>query len=186
MLNHNNRNRHFSSQTLLNKDRQCCESWRNTELGVPAVCAVGVTGWYDWHKPLSQSAVLFSISTPWHCRELSDEWYAQHIQLKFWVLQMTPAVTDRSQPVLRCQQSVLSVSSTTQLSQHVCCSLAASYIFLLTFSVLYYVTDSFFPIVPLSISIDTVLSYNYRITPAIKVIFWFQYCLLTISRFPHR
>jgi len=34
---------HFSSQTLLNKDRQCCESWRDAELGVRAVCAVGDT-----------------------------------------------------------------------------------------------------------------------------------------------
>jgi len=64
--------------------------------------------------------------------------------------------------------------------------LAASYIFLVTFAVLYYVTDSFFPIVPLSISLDTVLSHNYRITPVIKVIFWFQSCLLIISRSPHR
>jgi len=50
---------------------------------------------------------------------------------------------------------------------------AASYVFLVTLLVLYYVSDSFFPVVPLSISIDTVLSHNYRITPVIKVIFWF-------------
>jgi len=31
------------SQTLLNKDRQCCESWRHAELRVRAVCAVGDT-----------------------------------------------------------------------------------------------------------------------------------------------
>jgi len=35
--------RHFSGQTLLSKDRQCCESWRDAELGVRAVCAVGDT-----------------------------------------------------------------------------------------------------------------------------------------------
>jgi len=65
--------------------------------------------------------------------------------------------------------------------------LAASYVFLVTFSVLYYVTDSFFPIAPLlSISTDIVSSHNYRITPVIKVIFWFQSCLLLISRFLHR
>jgi len=29
----------LSSQTLLNKNRQCCESWRDAELGVHAVCA---------------------------------------------------------------------------------------------------------------------------------------------------
>jgi len=33
-------NGHFSSQTLLNKDRQCCELWREVELGVHAVWAV--------------------------------------------------------------------------------------------------------------------------------------------------
>jgi len=31
-----------------------------------------------------------------------------------------------------------------------------------------------FPIVPFSISLDTVLSYNYRVAPVIKVVFWFQ------------
>jgi len=34
---------HFSSQTLLNKDRQCCEFWRNAKLGVRVVCVVGDT-----------------------------------------------------------------------------------------------------------------------------------------------
>jgi len=34
---------HFSSQTLLNKDRQCCELWREVELGVHAVWAVSDT-----------------------------------------------------------------------------------------------------------------------------------------------
>jgi len=33
----------LSSHTLLNKDRQCCESWRDAELGVRAVCALGHT-----------------------------------------------------------------------------------------------------------------------------------------------
>jgi len=31
----------LSSQTSLNKDRQCCESWKKAELRVRAVCAVG-------------------------------------------------------------------------------------------------------------------------------------------------
>jgi len=30
----------LSSQTLLSEDRQCCESWRDAELGARAVCAV--------------------------------------------------------------------------------------------------------------------------------------------------
>jgi len=32
---------HTFRQTLMAKDRQCCESWRNDKLGVHAVCAVG-------------------------------------------------------------------------------------------------------------------------------------------------
>jgi len=107
--------------------------------------------WYDWWRLLSWSAVL--SATLWHCQELSDERYAHHIQFEFWLLRrLTLAVTDRSPPVLRCQHSVPSVSSTMLLLQRVCCSvlaaslLAASYIFLLTFSVLYYATDSFFPL----------------------------------------
>jgi len=34
---------HFLSQTLSTKDRQCCEVWREVELGVHAVCAVSDT-----------------------------------------------------------------------------------------------------------------------------------------------
>jgi len=30
----------FSRQTLLSEHRQCCESWRDAEFGVRAVCAV--------------------------------------------------------------------------------------------------------------------------------------------------
>jgi len=109
--------RHFSSQTLLNKDRQCCESWARSSC---TVCC----GWYDWWRPLSRSAVLFA--TLWHCRELSDERYAHHIQFEFWVLQqLTPVVTDRPKTVLRRQQSVPLVS-TTQLPRRVCCSALAT------------------------------------------------------------
>jgi len=80
--------------------------------------------WYNWRRPLSRSAVLFT--TLWHCRKLSDERYAHHIQFEFWLLRrLTPAVTDRPPTVLQRQQSVPSVSSTTQLLQRVCCSLAA-------------------------------------------------------------
>jgi len=115
--------RHFLSQTLLNKDRQCCESWRDAELGVHAVCAVGDI--HDWWRPLSRSAVLFA--TLWHCRELSDEWFTHHIQFEFWLLRrLTPAITDRPPPILWCQQSVPSVSSTKQLLQCVCCSASAA------------------------------------------------------------
>jgi len=112
----------ISSQTLLNKDQQFCESWRDAELEVSAcVCC----GWYDWRRPLSRSAALFA--TLWHCRELSDEQYAHHIQFEYWLLRrLTPAVTDRPPPVLRRQQSVPLVSSITQLFQRVWCSALAA------------------------------------------------------------
>jgi len=81
-------------------------------------------GWYNWRRSLSQSTVLFAAL--WHCRELSDEWYYDHIPFKFWLLwQLMLAVPDRSPPILRCQQSVPSVSSTTELPQRVCCSALA-------------------------------------------------------------
>jgi len=170
--------RHFSTETLLNTDRQCCESWTDAELGVRSVCAD------DWRRPLSRSAGLFA--TLWHWRELSDEPYAHHNQVEFWLLRrLTPAVTDRSPPVLRRQQSVSSVSSTTQLLQCVCCSaLAASYIW--WHSRFHTMLQTFFPTVPFSIFLGTVLSHNYCSTHVIKVILWFQRCLLIILKFPHR
>jgi len=66
-------NSSLSRQTSLSEDRQCCESWRDAELGVCAVCAVRdrletrgerewVTEWYDWRSPgacpLSRSTVF--------------------------------------------------------------------------------------------------------------------------------
>jgi len=33
----------LSRQIMLNKDRQCCDSWRDAKLGVRAVCAVSDT-----------------------------------------------------------------------------------------------------------------------------------------------
>jgi len=70
--------------------------------------------------------------------------------------------------------------------QFVCRS---SYFSLVTFSVSYYVAFFIFPSVPLSISLDTVLSHNYRTKPVTNVIFWFQSCLLINSinsKFSHR
>jgi len=104
--------------------------WRSTVLWIlqrrraRSSCSV-CCGWCDWRRPLSRSAVLFA--TLWHCRELSYEWYAHHIQFEFWLLRrLTPAVTDHPPPDLRRQQSIPSVSSTTQLSQCVCCSALAA------------------------------------------------------------
>jgi len=85
-------------------------------------------------------------------------------------------------PVLRRQQSVQSVSSTTQCSNasaDQCLLLAASCIFWRP-SRLYIMLQTPFPLFYL-----LVFPYT-RITPVIKVIFWFQSCLLIISRFPHR
>jgi len=113
----------LSSQTLLKKkiDSVVILERRRARSSCSVCCR-----WYDWRRPLSRSAVQFA--TLWHCRELFDERYAHHIQFEFWLLQrLTPAVTDRPPTVLRCQQSVPSVSSITQLLQRVCCSaLAAS------------------------------------------------------------
>jgi len=73
-----------SSQTLLNKDWQCCESWRDAELGVRAVCAVGDTTdedrWVDLlccspHRDAAESCLTndtlttFSVSS-----DCYDDW----------------------------------------------------------------------------------------------------------------
>jgi len=69
-------------QTLLVKGRQCCELWREVELGVHAVWAVS----YTTDNDVSRSAVLFA--TQRHCRELS----VHRSQCNFGVLrQLTPA-----------------------------------------------------------------------------------------------
>jgi len=127
----------LSSQTLLNRDRQCYESWRDAELKVRAVCAVSDTTDEDrWVDLLCCSP---------HC-DTAESCLMNNMLTTF---RLSSGCYDRPPPVLRRHQSVPSVSSTTQLLQRICCSaLAASYIFLVTFSVLYYVTDSFFPVVP--------------------------------------
>jgi len=101
--------------------------------------------------------LLCIFATQWHCRELSDERYADHSQFKYWLQQrLTPGITDRSPLVLRRQQSVLSLSSTCHdASAALRLLLVASYVFLVTFSVLYYVIDSF-PCLSVSILSDTV------------------------------
>jgi len=107
--------------------------------------------WYDWRRPLSRSAVLFT--TLWHYRELSDERYAYHIQFEFWLLRrLTPTVTHRTPPVLRRRQSfrrcrLLRSCSNASAAQRLL--LAASYIFLVTFSVFYTMLQT-----PLSESAD--------------------------------
>jgi len=155
---------------------------REAELGVHTVSAVGDTTdedrWVDLLCCLSccdtaesclMNNTLTTFSSSSYCY---DDWR----QLSSIV--RCPAY-DTSSPFHRCRllRSCHNASAAQRLL------LAASYIFLVTFSVLYYATDSFFPTVPLSISLDTALSHNYWITPVIKVTFWF---LLIISRFPHR
>jgi len=169
----------LSSQTLLNKDRQCCESWRDAELGVRAVCAVGATTdedrWVDLlccspHSDTAENDTLTTFSSSSKCY---DNWRRPSPTVR------RPSY-NASSPFRRCR--LLRSCHNTSAAQRLL--LAASYIFLVTFSVLYYGTLFFF-VVPLSISQDTVLSHNYCITPAVIVIFWFQSCLVTISRFPH-
>jgi len=92
---------HFPSQTLLNKDQQCCESWREVELRVQAVCAVSDTTDEDW---VSLLCCLPHCDFTKGCLA-NDDW--------MWLRRLTLAITDHLLPVLRHQQSVLSVSSTT-------------------------------------------------------------------------
>jgi len=95
----------LSGQTLLNKDRQCCESWRDAELGVYAVCAVSDTTdedrWVDLlccspHCDTAESCLTNDALTTFSLgSDCYDDW-------------CRPSPT-----VLRRQQSVPSVSSTT-------------------------------------------------------------------------
>jgi len=93
-----------------------------------------VTEWYDWRRPGASSLSRFTVffATLWHCRELSDERYADHIQFKYWLLRrLTPGITDRSPPDLRRQQSVFVAVvyyavATTHLLLCTCCLLLAT------------------------------------------------------------
>jgi len=58
---------------------QCCQSWTDAELGVHAMMS-DTTG-----ASLPSSSAVF-YATPWRCRELSDEWYIDHIQYKYGLL----------------------------------------------------------------------------------------------------
>jgi len=137
-------------------------------------------------KIVSWSAVLFT--TLWHAESCMtnntlttfssssryyDDWCRPSTTIR-------RSSNDASSPFRRCRL----LSCTMQYSNLPAVLrllLAASYICLVTFLVLYYIIVSFFTIAPLSISLDTVLSHNYCITPVIKVIFWLQSCLLIIS-----
>jgi len=174
---------HFQ-QKLLNKDQQCCESRRDVELGVHAVCAVGDTTdedrWVDLlccspHYVTAESCLTNdTLPTFSSSSDCYDDWRRPSLTVRH-------RSYDASSPFLRCHllRSCHNVSAAQRLLQ------ATSCIFLMTFSVFYYVTDSFFPVVPLSISLHTILSHNHHITPVIEVIFWFQSCLLIISSSVH-
>jgi len=89
-------------QMLLNKDGQCCESWRDAELVVRAVCAVSNTTDEDrWVNPLC-------CSPYWHCRELLTNdtltTFSSSFDCYDWRRPSPP-------PVLRRQQSVPLVST---------------------------------------------------------------------------
>jgi len=135
--------RHFSSQTLLNKNRQCCEFWRDAELRVRAVCAVGDTTdedrWVDLLccSPQCDTAescltndTLTTFSSSSDCY---DDWRRPSPTVR------RPSY-DASSPFRRCR--LLCSYHNASASQRLLA--AASYTFLVTFSVLYYVIDSCF------------------------------------------
>jgi len=119
---------HFSSQTLLNKDRQCCESWRDAELGVRAVCAVGDTTdedrWVDllWgssHCDTAESCLTNdTLATFSSSSECYDDWRRPLPTVR------RPSY-DASSPFRRCR--LLRSCSNASAAQRML--LAASYIF---------------------------------------------------------
>jgi len=130
----------LSRQTLLNEDRKCCESWRYAELWDRAVCAVGGTTckerWvnvrcFSSHCDTAESCLTDDTLTT-SSTNCYDDW--------------RQAITDRSPPVLRRQQSVSSLSSTCHnASAALRLLLAASSVCWVTFSVSYYVIDYLSP-----------------------------------------
>jgi len=104
---------HFSSQTLLNKDRQCCKSWRNAELGVRADYAVGDTTDEDrWVDLLCCSPHCGTAEMP------RAVWRTIRSPHSVWVLIATTTDDWRrpSSAVRRPSYDVPSMSSTTQCS----------------------------------------------------------------------
>jgi len=107
-----------------------------------------VIEWYDWRSlgasPLSRSIVFFA--TPWHCRELSNEHWLHPVQVliattvdarhhrPFAVRPTTPAVR---------VVAVVHYTVFYDASAALRLLLATSDVFWVTFSVLYYVIDSF-------------------------------------------
>jgi len=151
----------LSHQTLLSEDRQCCQSGRDAELGGRAVCAlrivwrlavrVGVKSPSDTNGKdlvLVRRVVLLFFATPWHCRELSNKQYADHIQFKYF----TDATTDASHhwpfttkpimPAVRFTTEVYYATDMMCLLLCACC-LSLALLFWVTFSIVYYVIDSF-------------------------------------------
>jgi len=134
---------HFSRQMSLNEDRQCCESWRDAELRVSAVCAVGDTTdkhrWVDLlccspHGDTAESWLMNDTLTTFSS---SSDCYNNWRRPSPTIRHMS---YDASSPFCRCRL----LHSCYNVSAAHCLLLAASYIFLVIFSVLYYVTD-FFP-----------------------------------------
>jgi len=177
----------LSRQILLNKDRQCCESWRDAELGVCAVCAVVDTTdedrWVDLlcclpHCDTAESSLTNDTLTTFSS---SHDCYGD------W-RRPSPTVCrhyDASSPFRRCR--LLRSFHNASPACACCMPLPSSYVFLVTFSVLYYVTDSFslfyllvFPYT-LYWTMIAVLTLNYRITLVIKVTFWLQSCKLSVN-----
>jgi len=173
------------SHMLLNKDQQCCESWRDIKLRVCARCAVG--------DRLTKTIESICCAVRHTVTLLRAVWWTIHLPHSVRVLIATmtdaghhwPSAAHPTTPTI-CSVSVVNYAVVTMhLLFSTCCSLLATSFWWHSWFYTMLQTP-FFPIVPLSIFVDTVLSHNYHITPVIKVIFWFQSCLLIIPRFPHR
>jgi len=123
-----------ASQMLLNKNRQCCESWRDAELGVRTVCAVDHTT--DEDRESICCAVRHTVTLP------RAVWRTIRSPHSVRVLIATTTVRrpscDASSPFRLCclLRSCYNASAAQRLL------LAASYIFLVTLSVFYYATEA--------------------------------------------
>jgi len=112
------------NQTLLNKDRQCCESWRDAELGVRAVCAVDGTKDEYANSSICNCTRIESVLDP---PILTKFRTISALSTQNFVRTLSTLIRGVGvKEALRRQQSVPSVSSTTQLSQCICCSALAA------------------------------------------------------------
>jgi len=113
----------------------------------------GALPWVQWNMSLQPPTYMYIKR------------YTDHIRFKYELIQLlTPGITDCWPPDLRRQQSVTSLPSTTPLPRRACCLPLATYLCDIFGFILCY--RSPFPCLPVSISLDTVLSFVYHIFPS--------------------